>query len=74
MNKVIINDFDESFYPYLTECYERIVLPLCEDLRNIMLDTSITNEAELFCSSLSFKMNDETGSKYIGDQSKKDED
>ena len=39
-----------------------------------MFDYTITNEAELFCSNLSFRMNDEMGSKYMGDPSRKQED
>ncbi len=44
------------------------------ELKGLMYDFCITNEAELYCSSLSFKMNDNTGSKYIGDPSRKEED
>ena len=44
------------------------------DLKSLMFDFSITNEAELFSTNLSFKMNDEVGSKYIGEPGSKPED
>ena len=44
------------------------------ELKDIMVQFSITNEAELFCSNLSFRMNDETASNRFGDQYRKEED
>jgi hypothetical protein len=58
----------------LKSVFELIVLPLTAELKTLMFDFIITNEAELFCSDLSFKMNDDTGSKYIGDPSSKPDD
>jgi hypothetical protein len=66
------NDFE--FHKYLYDAYDVIVRPMIEELKTLMFDFSITNEAELFCSTLSFRMNTSIGSKYIGDPSKKEDD
>jgi hypothetical protein len=54
--------------------YEEVVNPCTNDLKALMVHYNITNEAELFCSNLTFRMNDALGSKYIGDPSRKEED
>jgi hypothetical protein len=47
---------------------------MIKKLIEIMTENFICNEAELFCSDFSFKLNDEEGKKYIGDPGKKTED
>lgn len=73
MNNIIIKK-DTTFHKYLKDVYVNIVLPLEEELKGLMFDFTITNEAELYCSEFSFKMNDASGEKYIGDPASKPED
>lgn len=73
LNEHIIND-QVNFFPFLVKVFKEIVKPMEEDLKNVMESNNISNEAELFSTNFTFKMNDETGRKYIGDPSKKEED
>lgn len=47
---------------------------MTNEIKSLMKKFTISNEAELFCSNLCFRMNDEMGSKYIGDPQRKPED
>jgi len=57
----------------LIVAYDKIVKPMERNLKSIMIENLIANEAELFCSDFSFKLNEEEGSKFIGDPGKKTE-
>jgi hypothetical protein len=61
LNRLIIPHNDFEFHKYLYDAYDAIVRPMIEELKTLMFDFSITNEAELFCSTLSFRMNTSIG-------------
>lgn len=74
LNKTIIRQADQKFHKFLKQCYIEIVKPMTNELKELMYSFTIINEAELYCSNLSFKMNDQAGKKYIGDAARKEED
>lgn len=41
---------------YLQICYENIVKPMTEELKNYMKTFKISTESEIFCNNLSFKL------------------
>ena len=47
---------------------------MIDELKQQMLDYKIMNEGELFCTTLSFNLDDDKNSKIIGDPGKKTED
>lgn len=74
LTRAIIGDKDLKFHALLIPVFKRIVVPMEDCLKEMMVEYMIANESELFCSDLSYRFNDEVGSKYIGDPSKKAED
>lgn len=60
--------------PNLEDLYIEIVKPMTDDVRELMKDNNLMNEAELFSSDLSFRAHSSKKGAMIGDESKKDED
>ena len=47
---------------------------MTSEIKKIMVSSKILNEGELFCTTLSYNMDDESHSKMIGDPGQKGED
>jgi len=61
--------------PWLKRAYEIIVRPMTRQIKELMLDKKLLNEAEIFCSNLQFRP-DQSGHarQYIGDVAKNSDD
>ena len=59
----------------LTEVYQEVVRPMCYELKQTMRQNNLLNEAEMFCTDLEFRA-DQNGRtrEFIGDNSKKQDD
>ncbi|CDW74505.1 rna-directed rna polymerase [Stylonychia lemnae] len=66
--------YSRDFINYLIPAFDRIVVPLKEKLRDLMVMYNIAHESELFCTNLTFSLNDENMDKIVGDPGQKDED
>lgn len=59
----------------MNEIYDEIVLKMTLNIKEIMRDFNIVNEAELFCSDFEFRVDDNRITKrLIGDGSRNNED
>lgn len=59
----------------LTEVYNRVVRPMVIELKSIMRSNNLLNEAEMFCTDLEFRADDQGHVReYIGDLAKKQDD
>lgn len=81
LNQKIIRSFTlqggtycRNFHKFLIVAYDRIVMPLNKKIRDLMVQYTIANESELFCTHLTFSLSDDTFNKRIGDPGNKDED
>lgn len=68
------NTSKNKFHNHLSLAYKEIVIPFNRSLRELMIQYNISNEGELYCTTLNFSMADDKFSKIIGDPGKKDED
>lgn len=66
---------DSPILRWLDEIYDEVVRKMTLDIREIMRDFNIVNEAELFCSDFEFRVVDNRITKrMIGDGSRNNED
>lgn len=63
-----------QWFQYLQMAFKDYVVPITDELKRLMVQYRILNEGELFCTNLSFNLEDENLSKMIGDPGNKDED
>ncbi len=63
-NRVVMNC---RFHEYLIYAFDQIVVPMKSDLHDVMMQYRILNEGELFCTSLTFNLDDDNHGKLIGD-------
>ena len=64
----------EKTIPCLLSMFTDIVKPMTDEIRKLMEDNNLMNEAELFSSDLSFRSHNSKKGVMIGDESKKNED
>jgi hypothetical protein len=77
-NEYLINDnllksflkYKAKTVPYLFDMFIEIVNPMTNDIRDLMKENNLMNEAELFSSDLSFRAHSAKKGVMIGDESK----
>lgn len=50
---------EPEWHSYLSSAYEEIVVPMNEEIRQIMIQYKILNEGELYCTNLEFNLEDD---------------
>ncbi|TNV86912.1 hypothetical protein FGO68_gene10314 [Halteria grandinella] len=68
------HDHIPGWLQYVDIAFQDYVMPITDELKRLMVQYKILNEGELFCTNLSFNLEDENLSKMIGDPGNKDED
>ena len=59
----------------MVEVYQQIVRPMTKMIKELMFDYKLINEAEMFCTDLEFRADDQGNTtSYIGDLAKKNDD
>ena len=60
---------------YLCQVYTQVVKPMTKSLKELMYEKRLLNEAEMFCTDLEFRVDDQYNIQdYIGDLTKKNDD
>ena len=60
---------------FLIDVYKKIVRPMTKHIKELMVDYKLINEAEMFCTDLEFRADDQGNiTDYIGDLAKKNDD
>ena len=60
---------------HLLEAYSEVVLPMTKNIKEIMRQNNLINEAEMFCTDLEFRSDDQGQiQNFIGDVAKKQDD
>jgi hypothetical protein len=58
---------EPEWHKLLSNAFEEIVVPMNEEIREIMVQYKILNEGELYCTNLEYNLEDDKQSKLIGD-------
>ncbi len=80
LNKAILAEdpqnpiYSAAYHKFIKLAYDEIVIPMTDKLIDTMIFFKILNEGELFCTTLTFNLEDENNGNLIGDKTLKDED